>query len=69
MNDKEIIEALKNAACEDGFECIFGMYGMNKKKCYGCFARFPNGNPDEEDQGCVAHQAARLIERLLNKGD
>lgn len=64
MTDKEILEALKNAECEDEFVCIFGMCGENKSGNFGCFAKYPNGNPDEENQGCVAHQAAKLIEKL-----
>lgn len=65
MTDKELLEVLKNADCFDPFECIFGMYGANENKCYGCFAQFPNGDPHEENQGCIAHQAAKLIERLM----
>lgn len=59
----ELIGILENASCGDPFECPFDMYGRNKEGKYGCFARFPGGTPDEEDQGCIAHQAARLLKQ------
>lgn len=67
MDEEEIIDALRNAECNDSFVCPFGMFGRNKKGRWGCFAIYPNGDPDEPEQKCVAHQAVDLIERLLNK--
>ena len=61
MNKNEIIEALKGASCPDGFSCPFGMYGRNEDGFWGCFAKYPDGQTGES-QGCVAHQAARLLE-------
>ena len=61
MKTKEIIEILENAGCGDPFECPAGMYGKNKDDNWGCFAKYPNGNPDEENQGCIFHQAAKAL--------
>lgn len=65
MDVEELLEVLKNAECSDPFECIFSKYGKNKQGCYGCFAERPHGDPNEENQGCVAYQAARLIESFI----
>lgn len=68
MSDKEILEALRNAECLDQCECIFGMYCKKKEeKGWCCYAMYPNGNEKEDNQGCIAQQAANLIERLMNK--
>jgi len=61
VDKNKIIEALKGAICLDGFSCPFGMYGRNRDGAWGCFAKYPDGQPGES-HGCVAHQAARLLE-------
>ena len=66
MDRAEIIKALREAECDDPFECIFGMFGKSKNG-YGCFALYPNGDPNEPKQKCVAHQAAELIESLIEE--
>lgn len=64
MDIDAIIEKLENADCDDPFVCIFGMYGQNKKGYWGCFAKYPSGDPNEENQGCIAHKAAEIIRSL-----
>ena len=64
MTKPEIIEALETSECLDGFACPFGMYGQNKAGAWGCFAKYPNGDPSKPAEGCIAHQAARML-----KGD
>lgn len=59
-----LLDVLENASCGDPFECPFDMYGKNGDGKYGCFARFPNGDPNEEDHGCIAHQAAQIIKEI-----
>ena len=66
LSKDEIIIILKNAGCYDGFDCPFGMYRENEKGEWGCFAKYPNGDPKEENQGCIAHQAARLLKAEKN---
>ncbi len=61
---EEIIEILEDAECVDGWACPFGMHGENKNGAWGCFARFPNGDPKEPDQGCIALQAAKLLKEI-----
>ena len=61
MTREEIIKALETSICSDAYECIFGMYGRNKRGHFGCFAEYPHGDPSEENQGCVAIQAARIM--------
>lgn len=68
MDRAEIIKALREAECDDPFECIFGMFGKSKNG-YGCFALYPNGDPNEPKQKCVAHQAADLIESLIEENN
>lgn len=65
MTDKELLETLKSADCEDPFDCIFCMYHKNERGRLVCFAQHPNGDLNEENQGCIAHQAAKLIEKLM----
>ena len=67
MEAKEIIETLRNSECNDPFECPFGMFRKNKKGKWGCFAKFPNGNPEEPEQKCIIQQAADLIEELMKE--
>ncbi len=62
MNKEEAIKILKEASCGDPFECPVGMFGQNKDGKWGCFARYPNGDPNEEDQGCFFHQVAKMLE-------
>lgn len=69
LSRDEIIDALENARCYDGFDCPFGMYGENDKGAWGCFAKYPNGDPKEENQGCIAHQAARLLKAEKNTSE
>ena len=45
LSKDEIINALEDAECYDGFSCPFGMYGQNKEGEWGCFAKQPNGDP------------------------
>lgn len=66
---KFVLEKLDDVCCSDPFECIFGMYGRNKKGHYGCFAKYPNGNPNEPNQGCIAKQAAEIIRALLKEAE
>jgi len=66
LTKEEIIDALESAGCYDGFDCPFGMYGQNDKGRWGCFAKYPNGDPNEKNQGCIAHQAARLLKGEQN---
>ena len=61
---EEIIEILENAGCPDGFACPFGMYGENRDGKWGCFAEYPDGDGTKESQGCIAHQAARLLKGM-----
>lgn len=65
MDSKELIRILRNSDCEDGFACIFNMFGKTEEGYYGCFAEYPHGDKDEPCKGCIAHQAADLIEKLL----
>lgn len=69
MTRKKLIEILEDAEC-CGFDCPFGMYGRNKHGYLGCFAKYPHGDPDEENQGCIAHQAARILreQEATNEG-
>ena len=55
---KELITYNKEAYCGDPFVCPYGMYAENNEGKFGCFAKFPNGDPNESECGCVAHQAA-----------
>ena len=68
MDRAVIIKSLKESECNDPFECIFGMFGKSKNG-YGCFALYPNGDPNEPKQKCVAHQAAELIESLIEENN
>lgn len=61
---EEIIEILENAECSDGFACPFNMYGENRDEKWGCFAEYPDGDGTKESQGCIAHQAARLLKGM-----
>lgn len=63
-NIMSLLDVLENASCGDPFECPFDMYGKNGDGKYGCFAKFPNGDPNEEDHGCIAHQAAQIIKEI-----
>ena len=63
---EEIIEILENAECLDRFYCPFGMCGQNENGAWGCFAKYPNGDPKEPNQGCIAHQAAKLLRELTH---
>ena len=64
MTKEELLKMLDNTDCDDPFECPWGMYGKNKNGNYGCFARWPHGDPDEPDQGCIGQQAAKLIRSM-----
>ena len=66
---KFVLEKLDGAICSDPFECLFDMYGKNKKGHYGCFAKFPNGDPNEQNHGCIAAQAADIIRELTGEGE
>lgn len=61
MTREEIIKALEESICSDPYECIFGMYRVNKRGHFCCFAERPNGKPNEKNQGCIAIQAARIM--------
>lgn len=63
-NAEEIIEILRNAECADGFDCPFGMFGKKRGR-YGCLAKYPDGDPNKPSQGCIAQQAADLLEQLI----
>ena len=62
MTKEQIVKALERAgsACV-GFSCPFGMFGQNKEGAWGCFAKYPDGDPACPSQGCVASQAAKII--------
>ena len=55
---------MENVTCSDPFDCIFGMYGQKKRR-WGCFARFPDGKgpPEEEDHGCIAKQVGAVLRK------
>ena len=61
MTREEIIKALEESICSDPYECIFGMYRVNKREHFCCFAEHPNGKPNEKNHGCIAIQAARIM--------
>lgn len=61
MTREEIIKALEESICSDPLDCVFGMYRVNKRGRFGCFAEYPHGDPSEGNQGCVAIQAARIM--------
>ena len=58
---EELIEILERAECTDGFACPFGMFGENDQGAWGCFAKYPDGDPAKPNQGCIAHQAAKML--------
>ena len=66
---KFILEKLDDICCSDPYECIFGMYGMNKKGHRVCLAEHPSGNLNEPNQGCIAKQAAEIIRTLLEEAE
>lgn len=66
MDKDKMIEILRDSSCNDPFDCPFCMYGKNSEGHWGCFAQYPNGNPYEKNQGCLAQQAADIIENLVD---
>ena len=61
---EELIEIHERASCGDQFECIYNQYGQNEKGHWGCFARCPNGDPEEEEQPCIAPQTLIYLRKL-----
>lgn len=68
MTTEELIQKLEDSYCYDPWPCIFGMH-IQHGGHYGCRARYPHGDMNEPDQGCIAHQAAKLLRRLNESQD
>ena len=65
MTKEEMIKILEDGDCCDPFCCPFGMYGQAKNGNWGCFAQYPHGDPNEEPQKCIIHQAADMLKEAL----
>ena len=63
---KELITYNKEAYCSDPFACPYGMYAENNEGNFGCFAKFPNGDPNEPKCGCLAHQTAFYLKLMTD---
>ena len=61
---EELIKIHEQASCGDPFECIYRQYGQNKNGHWGCFAKRPNGDPEEEEQPCIAQQTLIYLRKL-----